>query len=76
MSAVCQGEGSEVTVIGALRVLLPSLLSAMRLMSSTFASMVCEPAVAVQVLEPLGPPLAVRRASRLGPGRLCCCPTN
>src|SRR4030095_6006891 len=59
MSVFCQGEGSEVTVNGALSVLLPSLLSAIRLMSSTFAKMVCEPAVAVHVLDPLGPPFAV-----------------
>src|SRR5262245_61313284 len=59
MSAVCQGEGREVTVNGELSVLLPSLLSAMRLMSSTLARMVCDPAVAVHALEPPGPPLAV-----------------
>src|SRR4029434_2279657 len=59
MSAVCQGEGNEATINGALSVLLPSLLSAIRLISSTFAKIVCGPVVAVQVPDPLGPPFAV-----------------
>src|SRR5262245_56755074 len=47
------------TIIGLLSVLLLSLLSAIRLISSTLATIVCVPTVAVQVLEPLGPPFAV-----------------
>src|SRR6185295_12768652 len=47
------------TVSELVSVLLLSLLSAMRLVSSTLARIVCVPLVAVQVLEPLGPLLAV-----------------
>ena len=43
------------TVNGALSVLLLSLLSAILLTSSAFAKIVCEPAVAVHVEEPLAP---------------------
>ena len=48
--------------------LLPSLLSGKRLMSSAVAVSVCMPGVAFQVLDPVGPPSAVKMTD--APGKI------